>query len=74
MKITQIDKLGRIVIPIAFRRALGLREDSVLQISLDGDSVVINRLLSRCKLCYASLDNDSSIGLCNNCIEKIKKM
>ena len=35
---------GQITIPAEFRRELGIREDSVLQVTLDGDELRIRRL------------------------------
>ena len=35
---------GQITIPVAIRRALGITESSLLEVSLEGDRVVISKL------------------------------
>ncbi|MBE6702010.1 MAG: AbrB family transcriptional regulator [Ruminococcaceae bacterium] len=69
-----IDRLGRIVIPTTFRRALDLNEKTALEVCLDGDKVIVRRSSSCCKLCYANIDSSSDPCLCPSCIEKIKKL
>ena len=37
----QVDRLGRIVIPISYRKYLNLNENSSVNISLENDSIII---------------------------------
>jgi transcriptional pleiotropic regulator of transition state genes len=74
MKYIHIDKLGRIVIPIGFRRKLDLYEGSPLEIFLDGEQIIVRRPTGCCKLCYTNIDVDLGSGLCKSCIDRIKNM
>ena len=72
MKIVRVDKLGRIVIPIAYRRALDLTYGSELEIEMNTDTISIRRAADCCKLCYGRIENRLGIGLCDACIKKVK--
>ena len=72
MKRIKIDRLGRVVIPVTFRRVLGFHKESAPEAYLDEDRVVICRSSNCCKLCYAKIDGEYGVGLCQACIEKIK--
>lgn len=41
MKTSKIDKLGRVVIPVQYRRALGLKENDVLLFNMENGGVMI---------------------------------
>ena len=73
MKKIFIDKLGRIVIPVSIRKALDLKVDTELDISIFNGSVLIRRAVCYCKLCYSKTDTRNEFGICKNCIEKIKE-
>ena len=72
MKIGKIDNLGRVVIPIAFRKALNIRNDSHIKIVLNNESVIITPYENVCKLCGSSLENDGRFQICEKCVEEIK--
>ena len=74
MKCVRMDKLGRIVIPATFRKILGFRAGSALEVCPEEDRVIVRHSSACCKLCYASIDNRKGVGLCQSCIEKIKKI
>ena len=65
----KIDHLGRIVVPVEYRRALGIRDGDELEISLDGDRVVLARVGPACVFCGAGDDLRSfrSRWLCDEC-------
>lgn len=46
-----VDELGRIVLPIAVRRDLGLAPKDVLEIYVDGDSIVLEKYVPGCLFC-----------------------
>lgn len=74
MKLTKIDKLGRIVIPIGYRRALNLSEDTNVKVILTKDSIVIEREKVKCNLCGKLIEEEYEFPLCGDCINKIKSM
>lgn len=67
----KIDKLGRTVIPIKFRRALGIEGGDKLLASMDDMFVKISTLEKRCALCKAKLIAEEKIELCPHCISKV---
>ena len=74
MKIREIDKLGRIVIPINFRKSLGITENTVLNIEEENGSIIITPINVLCKLCNQKITNPTDVPLCYNCIRKIKEL
>lgn len=70
----QIDKLGRIVIPISYRKFLNLSENSYLNITLDDNSIVITPCQKHCALCGNTSNLHNKEPLCNICIQKIKEL
>ena len=74
MKIAKIDRLGRIVIPIEDRKALNLKEGSLVEISRENGVISITLHGACCKLCGAELDNTSDIYLCLDCIKAVKRL
>lgn len=73
MKKVTIDNLGRIVIPIGWRRELNLSKNSVLLLSFDGERIVAEKEKATCKLCDVNLDNKNALPLCTSCINKMKQ-
>ncbi|MDQ6838667.1 MAG: AbrB/MazE/SpoVT family DNA-binding domain-containing protein [Actinomycetota bacterium] len=51
-----IDGLGRIVVPIEFRRALGIGEHALVEISLDADRIVVTKVEQACVFCASTID------------------
>jgi transcriptional pleiotropic regulator of transition state genes len=49
----RIDQLGRVVVPVELRRLLGLRDGDLLDISADGDRLVLRRIEPSCTFCGA---------------------
>ena len=65
----KIDHLGRIVVPVEFRRALGIREGDELDVALDGDRVVLARRAPACVFCGGDddLGEHRSRWVCAGC-------
>ena len=70
----QIDKLGRIIIPISYRKFLNLSENSHLNIDLKNNSIIITPLENQCVLCGASTNLHNEKPLCADCIKSIKEL
>jgi transcriptional pleiotropic regulator of transition state genes len=72
--IRRIDELGRIVIPVEIRKRLGIRDRDPLEISVQGDSVVLTRPIDRCVFC-SSLDDLTAFherSICASCISHLR--
>lgn len=68
-----IDRLGRIVVPVEFRRALGIGDHDLVEISLDGDRIVMIKLERACTFCGTSVDlrEHRSKLVCANCVAQL---
>lgn len=56
MKVSKIDKLGRIVIPIENRKELNLEYGSLVEITCEDEQVIIKPRVQKCKLCSKYID------------------
>ena len=72
----KIDDLGRIVVPVEFRRLLGIREGDELEIALEGDRLVLTRMAPACALCgaIADLRPFRERQVCGDCVEKMREL
>ncbi|MBQ8321170.1 MAG: AbrB/MazE/SpoVT family DNA-binding domain-containing protein [Clostridia bacterium] len=68
----EVDKLGRVVLPINFRKRLGIERNSRVLISMDEETVLIKAYESLCAMCKKPGELNSDLGLCPSCIEKVK--
>ena len=74
MRKTKIDKLGRIVIPISYRKVLNINEETELVLDLKENQVVITPSMSVCRLCNKPLERKGALPVCDVCISKIKSL
>ena len=74
MKSSKIDRLGRVVIPIQYRKALGIEENDVLLFSMESGGVMIRPECGVCRLCGDVMEKESTVSLCAACIKRIKKL
>lgn len=47
----KVDDLGRIVLPVELRRLHGIHTGDALEISVDGDAIVLRKLTLGCVFC-----------------------
>ncbi len=68
-----IDRLGRIVVPVEFRRALGIGDHDLVEISLDGHRIVMVKQERTCTFCGASADlrEHRSKLVCAACVSQL---
>ncbi len=52
----KVDHLGRVVIPVEFRRLLGIVEGDEVEITMDGDRLVLARVEPACVFCGSIAD------------------
>jgi AbrB family transcriptional regulator, transcriptional pleiotropic regulator of transition state genes len=50
----RIDSLGRVVVPMAYRKVFGIRDGDLLDLTLEGDGIVLRKLASTCGFCGSS--------------------
>ena len=67
----KIDKLGRVVLPIGYRKELGLGENEAAIITLEKDTIIIKRAKAYCKMCSIVLPTNSSMPLCLECAKTV---
>ncbi|HYI45405.1 MAG TPA: AbrB/MazE/SpoVT family DNA-binding domain-containing protein [Actinomycetota bacterium] len=51
--VRKIDELGRIVLPSELRRVFGIREGDELEISVNGEQIILQKRLDLCLFCGA---------------------
>ncbi|HEY8415339.1 MAG TPA: AbrB/MazE/SpoVT family DNA-binding domain-containing protein, partial [Thermaerobacter sp.] len=49
--VRRVDHLGRVVVPTAVRRELGLTPGTPIAISVNGEDIVLERYRPRCVFC-----------------------
>ena len=65
----KVDDLGRIVLPVELRRLHGIKTGDALEISVDGDSIVLRKLAQGCVFCGTpdGLSSYRSRSICGGC-------
>ena len=80
MKITgivrKVDTLGRIVIPMEFRKVMDIKESDSLEIALNDGQVILRKFNTSCAFCGSDEDviKYDNIAICSACRNKIKKI
>lgn len=71
--VRKIDELGRIVLPSELRRVFGIREGDELEISVDGDLVILQKRQDVCLFCSAENPTVEQNGrrVCDSCAEEL---
>jgi transcriptional pleiotropic regulator of transition state genes len=69
----KVDHLGRIVVPVEFRRLLGIHEGDELEVTMDGDRVVLTRVEPACVFCegIADLRSHRARWVCASCLGEL---
>lgn len=68
-----IDRLGRIVVPVEFRRALAIGDHDLVEISLETDRIVLTRVDRTCVFCgsTAELREHRNRLVCKTCVRSL---
>ena len=71
--VRHIDRLGRCVIPMEMRRVLGIRDDDPLEITREGNAIIITKFTEACIICGAQsgLSDFKGKKLCASCVAEI---
>ena len=67
--VRKIDDLGRLVIPAETRRLFNIREGDELSISVEGESIMVQKLEATCTFCGSTegVGSFRGKGICVNC-------
>ena len=68
----EIDGLGRVVIPIEYRKRLGFELNSKVAISAENGMIQISPINKICVLCGKRVEKGRKLPLCPKCVELIK--
>lgn len=73
--IREIDKLGRIVIPIEYRHTLGIETGDPVEITAENDRIILRPYTPSCIFCKSIEDTVDYHGktVCRECLEELKK-
>lgn len=68
----EVDRLGRVVIPVEYRKRLGIKEGTRVVFFLESNSLTVRPEKDCCALCGATVDCACGVRLCARCIEKAR--
>ena len=68
----EIDGLGRVVLPMEFRKSLGLGKKATVNIRLENNMLLLTPKNACCALCGGIADKNSGFCLCSACIQQIR--
>jgi AbrB family transcriptional regulator, transcriptional pleiotropic regulator of transition state genes len=73
--VRHIDELGRIVIPIEIRKRLGIGEKDPVEISVHGDTILLEKPHSVCVFCGSEqkLGEHRGRPVCRSCIRELSR-
>ncbi len=71
----RVDELGRIVIPKNMRNALCIRDNDEVELTLQGESVVIVKKNESCVFCGSrdELIRNGGKAICRHCLTEMSK-
>lgn len=70
-----VDQLGRIVLPMELRKAMGLHEGTRLEIWTDKGGIVLRRSDACCVCCGRTSDHmmeRNGLTICRDCLERFE--
>lgn len=72
--VRQLDTLGRIVLPIELRRTMDIGVKDMLEIFVDGDSIILKKYHPSCVFCSDARDVTHYKGklVCKNCLAELR--
>ena len=71
--VRNLDALGRVVLPMEMRKTLNIEEKDPIEITLEGDTIVLRKYEPCCIFC-GSAENTVLLNnkrVCRKCIEKL---
>ena len=71
--VRRIDELGRLVLPMEFRKALNVDTKCDIAMEIKDGSIILTPNESICYSCGKTIPAKSKYHLCNDCIKAIKE-
>ena len=73
--VRSVDELGRLVVPKEMRKALDIKDNDPVEITMEGDRIILRKRVSCCVFCGAENDLVVFKGkkVCKLCLEEIAK-
>lgn len=70
----RLDELGRLVIPMEFRKALGWGKGVRVNMQVSGNKVILTKSECCCAICssLSELKEVKNVRMCQSCIDEIK--
>ena len=70
----EIDRLGRVVVPMDIRKSLSINAGDVLKINADDNCITLKKAENKCIFCNSADELTEFEGkyICRSCIEKLK--
>jgi len=74
--VRKIDELGRIVLPSELRRVFGIHEGDQLEISVDGECIILNKRKDICLFCSTEgpTVEFKDRKICNECAGQVGQL
>jgi AbrB family transcriptional regulator, transcriptional pleiotropic regulator of transition state genes len=73
--VRKIDELGRIVLPSELRRVFGIHEGDELEISVDGEQIILEKRQDLCLFCQGEATIDyKDRRVCESCAGELGRM
>ena len=74
----KVDSLGRIVLPVEFRKEFDIDKNSNIDICVEGNQITLKKSEPSCKICRTAKNlkqvPDKNIFICANCQKNICKL
>lgn len=70
----KVDQLGRVVLPAETRRLFDIREGDLVEISVEGQNIVLSKLETSCVFCRSStaLVEFNTKRVCQSCLDQLR--
>ena len=74
--VRRMDELGRVVLPIEIRRSLDIEERDPIEISMEGDRIILRKYQQTCIFCGAAeeLIDFCEKRVCRACLSKLNDL
>ena len=74
--VRKVDELGRIVLPIELRRTLDINTRDMLEILVEGNSIILRKYEPNCLFCGSSsgLTPYKDKQICKRCLSELKSL
>lgn len=76
--VRNVDELGRVVLPMELRKMLNIQQGTRLEVSTEGDRIVLKKYANACFFCGRSgrrvkLSDFCGKKVCSSCVDKLRE-